>query len=131
MSDHPGSNPSCAEEAHTSAEPSAWRCETCKHWKFEEPDWEFDELKFGECKAIRQREAIEELAFGGDREKRWTDEGEKIMRDAIAAAKAIAVDGSGYYAAVRTAPDFGCVLHVIADGTEAATPASQSPGTNQ
>lgn len=87
-------------------------CETCLHWRFDEPDAEFDDLRFGTCKAIRQRETIQDEAFKGQKDvDRWTDEGEAIIHAAMKAAKAIAVDGSGYYAAVRTAPDFGCVLH--------------------
>ena len=42
--------------------------------------------------------------------ERFSDEGRAAEHAALAAAKMIAVDGSGYYAALRTAPDFGCVL---------------------
>lgn len=89
----------------------AWRpaCETCIHWKFDEPDWEFDKLRFGECKAIRMREHIADAAREGL--DRFSPECDAVEEAAVAAAKAIAVDGSGYYAAIRTAPDFGCTLY--------------------
>jgi hypothetical protein len=88
------------------------RCETCQHWTFAEPDWEFDDMRFGTCRAIKQRQTIEEEALAGlDDEDRWSGRADELKRAALGASKAIAVDGSGYYAAVRTAPDFGCVLH--------------------
>ena len=83
------------------------RCSSCEHWKFEEPDWQYDALTLGECKAIRMREAIVEPA----REIADWDAREAEEARLLKAAKAIAVDGSGYYAALRTAADFGCVLH--------------------
>ena len=86
------------------------RCETCEHWKFDEPDWEYDQLRFGECKAIRQRETIDDDATEGLTD-RYGEEAEARKKAALMAAKAFAVDGSGYYAAVRTAPDFGCILY--------------------
>jgi hypothetical protein len=88
------------------------RCETCEHWKFAEPDWQFDSLVIGECKAIRMREDIEtSAAEKAGFQNRWDDGAEEAVKAGLLAAKAIAVDGSGYYAAVRTTADFGCVLH--------------------
>lgn len=88
------------------------RCETCKHWKFDKPDWEFDDIKFGECKRIMMRSSIVDAALiEAEVSDQFSNDGDRIAHDAIAKAKAIAVDGSGYYAALRTAPDFGCVLH--------------------
>lgn len=82
-------------------------CETCEHWAFDERDVAFDRLRLGRCRAIRQREDIIEPARSmGDWDSREAEE-----HRLLAAAKAIAVDGSGYYAAIRTAADFGCVLH--------------------
>jgi len=93
------------------------RCETCAHWKFDKPDWEFDELRFGECKAIQMREDLESEAVQAAGVDRWDAEAEAVRKAALRAAKAFCVDGSSYYAAVRTAPDFGCVLHVAAADT--------------
>jgi hypothetical protein len=86
------------------------RCATCRFWLFETPDWQFDDIIFGECKAVKMRETLEKDALEGTDFDRWDDEAEPIIKAAFRAAKAIAVDGSGYYAALRTASDFGCVL---------------------
>lgn len=43
--------------------------------------------------------------------ERFSDDWEAKAPAAIKAAKAIAVDGSGYFAAVRCTEEFGCVLH--------------------
>lgn len=86
------------------------RCETCRNWSNAEPDWQFDQLIMGRCAAIRQREDILEPAREiEDWDAREVEEGRLLS-----AEKAIAVDGSGYYAAIRTRGDFGCVLHVPA-----------------
>ncbi len=82
-------------------------CETCAHWNTEAPDWQFDELKMKRCGAIQQRETIIEPAR---RLEDW-DAREAEEYRLLSEAKAIAVDGSGYYAALRTRADFGCVLH--------------------
>lgn len=92
------------------------RCETCKHWKFDKPDWEFDELHFGECKAMKMRdEIVREALAEAEIDSQYDEGGEEVAKRALAATKAIPVDGSGYYAGLRTAPDFGCVLHTPAD----------------
>lgn len=91
----------------------AWRCATCEHWKAADPfDWQYDKIQFAVCKRIRQREDIETSAINAmaDPEDRWSAAGELAIEQAFRASLAIAVDGSGYYAAVRTAPDFGCIL---------------------
>lgn len=82
------------------------RCENCRFWMFDEPDWQFDSVRLGECKAVKMREHIIEPARQiEDWDAREAEE-ERLLKE----AKAIAVDGSGYYAALRTAPDFGCTL---------------------
>jgi len=83
------------------------RCETCLHWKAVEPDHAFDKLVMGRCVAIRQREDIIEPAQKIDDWAAREAEEERLML----LEKAIAVDGSGYYAAVRTQGSFGCILH--------------------
>lgn len=83
-------------------------CETCSHWVFSQDDWQFDGLKMGKCAAVKQREDIIEPARNIDDWDAREAEEARLLR----AAKAIAVDGSGYYAALRTTADFGCVLYV-------------------
>lgn len=89
-------------------------CETCRFWLYiSAEDWEFDALGVGDCKAIKMREDIKDAVFDSrprDAFDDW-DEVERLEAEALRAAKAFAVDGSGYYAALRTFPDFGCVLH--------------------
>lgn len=71
------------------------KCGDCKHWKtgltsYDE-DYEDVESEFGECGAV---------AHGGeDHDLRNTDP-----------RLALAIDGSGYRAALRCRSDFGCVL---------------------
>lgn len=96
------------------------RCATCEHWRFDRPDWEFDELHLGECKAIKQRETIQSEALAAAGVENWDDGSEEVKRAAMMITKAIAVDGSGYYAALRTAPDFGCTLWTVAAPKEAS-----------
>lgn len=106
----------CLRAALAAAPPSAgegWRptCETCRHWKFAEDDWEFDGLRMGKCARIQMRQEIADSVTFPEGVERWDEAGEKLVGAAMLASKAIAVDGSGYYAAIRTAPDFGCTLH--------------------
>lgn len=99
-------------------------CETCAHWSQVEPDWEYDALKMGKCQRIKQREditgtdEIQALEWG-------SPERDAATVKALTDAKAIAVDGSGYYAALRTAGDFGCVLHVAAKALTGQSEAMQ------
>lgn len=89
-------------------------CETCRFWLASSAsDWEFDALGVGDCQAIKMRSDIKDEAFEHRPRKDFDDwdEVEKLEVEALRAAKAFAVDGSGYYAALRTFPDFGCVLH--------------------
>jgi hypothetical protein len=97
-------------------------CETCRHWTQVEEDWQYDKLVMGKCGAIRQREDIIEPAR---RLEDW-DAMEAEENRLLSLEKAIAVDGSGYYAAVRCRGDFGCVLHEPASGSE---PLATSPQT--
>jgi len=82
-------------------------CNTCRHWTNVERDWQFDKLEMGSCAAIRQRQDIVAPAREIENWSAREAEEERLML----AQKAIAVDRSGYYAAIRTQGDFGCVLH--------------------
>lgn len=86
-------------------------CETCRWWMFDTPDWQFDDLRIGECKRVKQREVIEDEATRDLVDGRWNDAAEDAIKSAMQEARAIVVDGSGYYAALRTMPDFGCNRH--------------------
>ena len=86
-----------------------WRCASCAFWGDAEPDWQFDKLSVARCTKIRMRDDIAQEACP-DPEERWSEAGEAKIEAAMTAAKAIAVDGSDYYAAVRCFADFGCVL---------------------
>jgi hypothetical protein len=86
-------------------------CDTCRFWTPDDDDWRVAKIGFRKCEAIRMTERIEE---GVEGEYLTGDAREDAECAAIKAAKAFCVDGSSYYAAVYTAPDFGCVLHEIA-----------------
>ena len=98
-------------------------CQTCKFWMFDRPDWQFDDLQIGECKKVRKRETVEhdvreELHRADPSFDRYDSrESEAIydaaLKEAYGKAGAIAVDGSGYYAALRTMGDFGCNRHEV------------------
>lgn len=99
------------------------RCASCAHWSFAEPDWQYEALTMGECKAVKMRETIVEPARNIED---WDAREAEEMR-LLVAARAIAVDGSGYYAALRTSADFGCVLHVLrAEDEPTRTPLNAS-----
>lgn len=75
-------------------------CKTCRHWS------ETDRVGFGRCGGIPmgRDKLVEpdyvETVFVND------DTDELIPPDGAAA-----MDGSGYFAAIITGPDFGCTLH--------------------
>ncbi len=95
------------------------RCDTCKHW---EPgdDWTEKAAGMRVCGAIQMREEVERSAHKGfSDDDRWGegwDVAEAREHAALRAAKAVAVDGSSYHAAVMTTADFGCVLHAPTTG---------------
>jgi hypothetical protein len=85
-------------------------CKTCKFWNVEEKDWQYDELKFGSCSAVRHRQSIE-LEIRDQFEDTYGDEAEAAILKQLQESKAFVVDSSGYYAALRTGPKFSCCLH--------------------
>lgn len=88
------------------------RCGTCKHWKFTEPDWEFETMSFGNCKRIIHRNSItDERNLGVERTYEDDCPWEKAAEEALKKSQAFVVDASGYHAALRTCADFGCVLY--------------------
>jgi hypothetical protein len=76
-------------------------CGTCKNWKrIDQEEWyerESNDTRYGTCQAIPHA-AI-----------KWDQDSD---RNLIAGDwKAVAVDGSGFFAAIKTQECFGCVLH--------------------
>lgn len=106
------------------------RCDQCRHWQApdeDDPDsdWRDDKAGAGECKAIRPVWHIEEEAVKGmtypsrpesepirgeipPARQALIDAWERRQIEAIKAAGAFVVDGSSYYAALKTQPDFYC-----------------------
>jgi hypothetical protein len=73
-------------------------CGTCKHWKLIDAEEELiDDPRFGTCAAIPQGQS------------EWDEASDRNM--VVGDWKAVAVDGSGYFAAIKTRECFGCVLH--------------------
>jgi hypothetical protein len=73
-------------------------CGTCKHWKrVDAESTDIEDPRYGQCEAIPRAEYewdedLDIHVVKGD----W---------------QAVAVDGSGYFAALRTRESFGCILH--------------------
>lgn len=83
------------------------RCDSCRHWDTEEPlDWVQERAAFRRCLAVQMRCKIEDSVQTHLTGK----ERMAIEIEAIKAARAYVVDGSSYYAALITGPDFHCAL---------------------
>lgn len=85
-------------------------CGTCRFWGADVTDAIRRSRYFNEvrpCSAIRQNDAY---LYSVDRDREPPLAGPK----AGLSDKAEVVDGSGFFAALRTAADFGCVLHETA-----------------
>lgn len=77
------------------------KCETCKYW--EEPENEFGEVPgTGTCKAVVQFWDATEWSADADA---------RVLSKEFVGRLAFVQDGSDYYAALKTFPDFGCVQH--------------------
>lgn len=90
-------------------------CGTCRHWE-QGNDWKERAAGMAVCRAIKMRDRVEDSAHEGF--DRWGEGWEVVTARetaALQAAKAVAVDGSSYYAAIMTTADFGCVLHEPTD----------------
>ena len=68
-------------------------CETCKFWGDEDDKNNL----FRECQAINHQASYDPYEENSD----------SALEDQLA----ITIDGSGYFAAIKTQADFGCVLH--------------------
>lgn len=86
-------------------------CGTCKFWGG--PD---DDGKYRQCARIEHDESSDTSSYEewDEDEVKYYQENdpERLARhNAMLAEKAVAVDGSGYFAALRCREDFGCVYH--------------------
>lgn len=88
---------------HT-APPIARKCATCKHWHGEQ---NADETRT--CAAVPMLWDATE----------WSEDGRRVTSPKFANTLAFVTDGSDYFAALLTKPDFGCVMHEPAPQTEA------------
>jgi hypothetical protein len=71
------------------------RCKTCKHWDKDEDKFNRNPFTVGQCKiTVNDFEDMFEY-------------GPKDVKGAVA------VDGSGYFAALLTAEEFGCLRHEV------------------
>lgn len=77
-------------------------CATCKWWGFGHKDCgdDFPWSELRPCGLIVHRLGYQE----------YDDKGE-VIPPVMPEARAYVVDGSGYYAALKTASDFGCIKH--------------------
>jgi hypothetical protein len=74
------------------------RCGNCAHWK------EVDRFGVGTCDAVKHD------VEGGETYDYDSDSAEEIASNNDLA---FVVDGSGYYAALKTRENFGCALHTV------------------
>jgi len=93
------------------------RCDRCKFWSDKEVEigWEAEMIGFRECRAVRERWAIQDGANDGVKFYPGDDDaGEaawiKKRNDALRASRAYVQDGSEYRAELVTGPDFFCAL---------------------
>lgn len=84
---------------------SSNHCGTCRFWTKTNRDESYY-FNLRPCGAVKQREDIE-MAKGDDGDEVRDEDGNETP---VVRPRAMAVDGSGYFAALRTAEDFGCVL---------------------
>jgi hypothetical protein len=73
-------------------------CGTCRHWGSEDDGWK----RFRKCQEIRHDEHGES---GDNQKSEFVADDESIFDD-----EAVVVDGSGYFAALKTQEDFYCSL---------------------
>jgi hypothetical protein len=77
-------------------------CRTCKQWHPPDSESVGEVPGIGTCKATPQYWVAAE----------WTEDGvTRKLKPQFANSLALVEDGSGYRAALRTFPDFGCVQH--------------------
>ena len=85
------------------------RCDQCKHWEAPKGgDWELDGAGMGRCNGIIEYWQVTE-SVPRDEKETWKERCKKVV-DALTAARAVARDGSQYFACIHTRPDFFCVL---------------------
>jgi hypothetical protein len=85
-------------------------CGTCKHWKVERDDFR-QLVRFGD--PVSDDEYVRQEAAANEADRLYgecravTDEGATLDHLPIAMTR----DGSGYWSALFTRAEFGCVLH--------------------
>src|SRR5690606_18749412 len=89
---------------------SEMRCDRCRHWGDSEPSWEEGRAGVKTCVAVMMLEKIEDSVSATVDKYDDTDSWLAAQADAIKKARAYVKDGSGYYAALVTGPDFFCAL---------------------
>jgi len=82
------------------------KCKTCKFWT--KPESEYGEVPgVGRCTAM--------VMFWDATE--WVEDSDfRQLKPQYKQALAFVQDGSDYYAALKTLPDFGCILHESIEG---------------
>jgi hypothetical protein len=78
-------------------------CSNCKHWEFPRVKSWGNDVTYGECRAVLHNDNYKFDPY--------PDEDEDNDPDTFNIPLACVVDGSGYYAGLRTKSDFSCCLH--------------------
>lgn len=85
-------------------------CGTCEHWGGHNPRKYEEQFRHHRCHRVEHdcnRDATADSWLPGDPE----EDREAAKRRASVEDSAVVQDGSGYYAALKTREDFGCVYH--------------------
>ncbi len=85
-------------------------CGGCKYWGDKKDTGE----EFRKCVAVihDERSYANTDIYDDPDDEEWIDEEIRAEIKAVRAHRAVVVDGSGYYAALKCKADFGCVLWV-------------------
>lgn len=85
------------------------KCGNCRFWGAEDDNTG----TYRQCEAI----LCDEYGHAGTKVESWMQPKDLELHKKINAQKAVAVDASGFWAALRTRDDFGCVLWQSAQQT--------------
>lgn len=84
-------------------------CGTCKYWGNRDDEG----LSHRACRAVIHDRDCETDPLAGEpiEERDWLTDEQKAALIAIRDRPAVVLDGSGYFAALKTRESFGCILH--------------------
>jgi hypothetical protein len=83
-------------------------CGTCRHWGIRVGSDIETDVDYRTCRAVKHVDR----SLLGDPDPEWDEEDDIAEKKKLREEhRAVVVDGSDYYAALKPKQDFGCVLH--------------------